>query len=145
MVVVPSFEAGTIVLSSKAESVVLCWKEDEKDRRRGGPPGKWAWRSTRLERKLEGEPWTFSACGGQGPEVPMDAVSGPPTELTQEGKAAFKGTAKRQGAAIQLGFELRDGGGLGISVYRKERRIDVRWRLLGKDGKEIAAGTMNYG
>ncbi len=63
----------------------------------------------------------------------------------QEGKAVFTAHAKRHRGVLQLGFDLKDEGGRGISVYRKDRRIDVRWRLLGKDGMEIAAGGMTYG
>jgi len=143
-VVVPSFEAGTIVLSSKEESVVLSWKADDGDRRRGVASGAWRRRSTRIERGKDGEAWFLSSTGS-GPEVRFDAAAEAPVVLKQEGRALFTGSAKRQNGALQLGFDLKDEGGRGISVYRKDRRIEVRWRLLGKDGKEIAAGGMTFG
>jgi hypothetical protein len=124
---------------------VLSWKEDDGDPRRGVPPGTWRWRSTRIERAKDGEPWFLSSCQGRGAEIRLEAGGDPPTRLLAEGKAFLKASAKRDRGAIQVGFDLKDEGGYGISVYRGDRRIEVRWRLLGKDGKEISAGTMNYG
>jgi hypothetical protein len=144
-VLTASFRSGSLVLASKAESVVLSWKEGDADRRRGVPPGTWRWRSTRIEREKDGESWVHSSSQGTGGEFRFEAGGDPPMTLVAEGKAAFRGTAKRQGAALHLGFDLRDEGGHGISVYRKGKRIEVRWRLLGKDGKELAAGPMTYG
>jgi hypothetical protein len=141
-VVVPSFEAGTIVLSSKEESVVLSWKADDGDRRRGVAAGAWRRRSTRIERAKDGEAWFLSSTS---PNLDVRLATESPFVLKQEGKAFFTGSAKRDKGALQMGFDLKDEGGRGISVYRKDRRIEVRWRLLGKDGKEIAAGAMNYG
>lgn len=144
-VLTASFGSGSVVLSSRTESVALSWKEGEADRRRGVPAGTWRWRSTRIERTRDGEAWVCSACLGRGAELRLGPVADPPLQLAAEGKVAFRGNAKRDGGALQLGFELRDEGGNGVSVYRKGRRIEIRWRLLAKDGKEIAAGPMHYG
>jgi hypothetical protein len=143
--VAASFPSGSLVLVSKSESVVLAWKEDDKDRRRGVPPGTWRWRSTRIERVKDAESWFLSSSQGKGAEFRFKADGEPPMQLVAEGKAVFAGSAKKDRGALQLGFDLKDEGGYGISVYRKDRRIEVKWRLLGKDGKEIAAGAMNYG
>ena len=57
----------------------------------------------------------------------------------------FTCRARRKDDRMQLGFAIKGADGRGLSVYKNDRRVPVTYKVLAKDGKVMASGTMNYG
>ena len=133
--VAASFAEGSAVLAGEGGDVTLVW--DPKARAPEAPPGTYRVRSTRIVR----ESWIISASAGPEPSLTVKDKA----ELKVDETVRFDGHAKRHGAKLQLGFSIKAADGRGLTVYKDDRRVPVTFKVLAKDGKVLAQGTMNYG
>ena len=141
--VLPSAAAGVLTLEAKERRVRLSWAAGSDPRERWVEPGTWTVRDTWTLRAREGVEWVLSCSGA--PEGPFEAKAGETAPVALEEVVRFSGRARREGKGLALEFSLKGDRGRGVSVWKAWKRVPVRWRVLGKDGKEIAAGAANYG
>lgn len=139
--VATNLEAGSIVLAGPKGDVALVWTGPNQER--GLPPGRYRLRTTRVERLKGKEHWFLSSTGPPGKA--FDVEAGKTTRIEVPATVHFKPVVRRHGAKLQLGFSIVAGDGRGLSVYRDDRRVPVRYKVLDEDGRELVAGRMNYG
>ena len=140
-----SVDAGSAVLAGRGgDALLLVWKAAGEV---SLPVGRYRVRTTRVERTVKGEHWFLSSSGPKGEAAgkQIKLHSGKNTiDLGDE--VRFKGLVRGwRGTKLLLGFGIRGKDGRGLSVYRQDKRVPVRFRVLDKRGKTLKEGTMNYG
>ena len=123
--------------------MALVWAAGEKKRVRGIPPGNYRVRSVRQEREEKGSHWILSATTPHADARRFTA--GKTTRLKVGDTLHIAGRAKLKKKRLQLGFSLQNAAGWGASVYRDDKRVAVTYEVLGKGGRVLASGPMNYG
>ncbi|MFQ5506492.1 MAG: hypothetical protein ACE5F1_17115, partial [Planctomycetota bacterium] len=71
--------------------------------------------------------------------------AGKTTRIELDPSVHFEGKARFKGQRLMLAFAIRGGDGRGLSIYREFKRVPVRYRILGKKGRVLAKGRLNYG
>jgi len=137
------FKAGTLTLQGAAGEVTLIWAPGEGQQTRGVPPGDYRVRTTREERMQKGVRWFVSSTGPVG--AAQTLAKAKTTHLPFEGRVHFGGRAVRKRDVLSLGMQIQDADGHGLSIYRKSKRIEIRYVVKDKRGKRLAEGKMNYG
>jgi hypothetical protein len=138
--VVASFRTGSVVLAGPNSDVTLVWREGGT---RALSAGTYRVRTTRIERRKKGVHWFLSSTS---PPRERITVKVDHTARIEVGATVhFKCRVRRQGDRMQLGFAITGADGRGLSIYKNDRRVPVAYQVLGKDGRVLASGTMNYG
>ena len=149
--ITPGFDEGTLFLKSAAsEHYRLEWagKAGESgaaaDRRRAVPAGEYALVGYRIIRRdAQGTTWFISATGSNLRRLTVQA--------SEEQQASIDETIRLTGGAhpsegtVEIHVMVAGIKGSGLSIYRDGRRIDIDYRLLDAQGKELARGTLAYG
>jgi hypothetical protein len=139
-----NLKQGSILLVGPDGDVALDWKQDDKERVRGIPPGKYRLRTVRVERLEKQVHWFISATSP--PRKPMQLRSDKKTTLKVSDTVHFAGRVKRKGKQqLQLGFVIQADDRSGLSIYRAGKRVPVHYRVLSRKGRALASGKMNYG
>ncbi|MHC4135502.1 MAG: hypothetical protein ACYS0K_11000 [Planctomycetota bacterium] len=107
------------------------------------PAGTYRVRTTRVEREKGGVHWFLSSTSPPRERVTVKA--GRTVRVAVDDTVHFEPRIRRQDDRIQLGFAIKAADGRGLSVYKNDRRVPVTYKVLAKDGKVLASGTMNYG
>lgn len=139
----PNFKAGSVVLRSGDRLLRVVWPLDAKDLRRELPPAKYAVHELRIERIHERTHWFLSSSGPPYQKVEVAAKGR--TSLTISDALTCTTKAKQVGQELRFSFGMRAATGHGITVFKDYLRVPVTYRILDKQGKEIAAGKMAYG
>jgi hypothetical protein len=138
--VTASFKAGSVGFAGPDGDVTLVWK---KGGVRALPAGTYRVRTTRVEREKGGVHWFLSSTSPPRERVTVKA--GRTVRVAVDDTVHFEPRIRRQDDRIQLGFAIKAADGRGLSVYKNDRRVPVTYKVLAKDGKVLASGTMNYG
>jgi len=141
--VAPGFEAGTLTLQGPDGDVTLVWAPGEGKETRGVPAGAYRVRTAREERKKKSVRWFISTTGPVGAAKTLAANK--TTRIPFEGRVHFGGRAVRKRNELSLGMQIQDEDGRGLSIYRKSKRIEIRYEVQDKKGRRLAEGAMNYG
>jgi hypothetical protein len=115
----------------------LTWKKGDKARARPLPVGTYRLTGYRLVR---GE-WMASATGGR---EAFEVSAGKTTKLEIGARVNVRFRARPKGQALSLGMGIRGRKGMGLSLYHKGTRIQIRYRLSSQ-GEKPQDGPMNYG
>jgi hypothetical protein len=136
-----NLEEGSIILKGKEHDVALVWKGKREARLLA--PGYYRVRTTRIVRRKGKDHWFLSQTGPPLPPSPFE--QGKTIRIEVGDSVHFKGHVKRKKDRLQLGFGIRGADGRGLSVYKNDKRVPVTYKLLSRDGRTLASGTMNYG
>lgn len=128
------------MLVGPAGDVTLVWSKGGK---RALPAGTYRVRTTRVERERGGMHWFLSSTSP--PRESITIKAGRTVRVEVDDAVHFTCRARRKDDRIQLGFAIKGADGRGLSVYKNDRRVPVTYKVLAKDGKVLASGTMNYG
>jgi len=139
----PAFDSGSVVLMSGDRLVRVVWPLGGEDKRRVLAPGKYTVRELRFEHTHKGAHWFLSSSGPPYQKVEVAARGG--TKLVIPDEITCTTKAKRKGAQLNISFAMGAKNGHGITIFKKSLRVPVTYRVLDKDGRELAAGKMNYG
>ena len=139
----PSFESGAVVLRSGDRLLRVVWPVGQKDRRRVVPAGKHAVHELRIERTHKRAHWFLSSSGPPYQHVQVAAKGR--TDLVISDRLTCRTVARRHGDELRIAFGMNAATGHGITVFKNYLRVPVTYRIVDKEGKEIAAGKMAYG
>ena len=139
----PSFEAGSVVLKKGDKLLRVVWHAGTQDRRRVVPAGKHGVYEFRIERTTQRTHWFLASSGPPYQKVEVAAKGR--TSLVISDALTCTTQAKRVGQELRFSFGMRAATGHGITVFKNFLRVPVTYRILDKQGKEIAAGKMDYG
>ena len=134
---VGTLKAGEVFLAGPKEAVLrLRWTKESKPTRHL-LPGKYRVLGYRF---VKGE-WFVSATGGKWP---LEIQAGKTHTLKLHAGATIAFRANKRRDRVSLQFSIRGDKDMGLSLYRKGKRIPLPFELLsGED--EAAAGTLRYG
>jgi hypothetical protein len=135
-----SFKTGSVGLAGPDGDVTLVWK---KGGVRALPAGTYRVRTTRVEREKGDVHWFLSSTSP--PREPITVKAGGTVRVAVGDTVHFQPRIRRKDDRMQLGFAIKGADGRGLSVYKNDRRVPVTYKVLAKDGKVLASGTMNYG
>lgn len=130
-----------MVLAQGDRMLAVVWKKGDRDLRREVPAGDYTVRTTRIER-MKGKQWWFVSSTGK---TKLVVEKNKTTKFIADDAVQFRGNANVRDGKLQLGFGISGADKRGLSVYRDGKRVPVTYRLLDKNGKAVAKGTMNYG
>lgn len=138
--------AGVVVLVPKggktSEGVRLVWKKGDASPRRALKAGDWQIRHYEIERNDDlGITWRIWGTG-EGREIAVRA--GEETGIALDPDLSFDSATKRKGARVMAGGAFKGDGGLGLTLIKATRRVDIGWSLLAGE-RAIASGTCSYG
>lgn len=137
-----NFPAGELFLtSSEGESFRLSWNSESKQKPtpRTLPAGKYTLRTYRIQREHEGVEWHVSATA---PKIQVIEVIAGQNVIVKvnEGITITSGIKGHMGSMNIVGAPR-----VGLSIYRDQKRIPIDYRVLSKDGEQLAKGSMRYG
>lgn len=138
------FEAGSVFLGAVAhggEAIRLVWKKG--DKALAVPAGRYTVRNWSVEREHEGETWIMSVSGPGGPAIEVKA--GEELALDLDSKVHVQGQMRRHGNSARLQLSITGGNRMGLSVIRKDKLVEIGYRIEGADGREAGTGVMTYG
>ncbi len=143
----PTFGAGSVVLARGDRLFTLVWssKDTAKTRRRALPAGEYRVRTTRIEGQKDGAWWFLSSTGPAGEGRKVRVTKRDATKFSIADTVVFEAIVRQHRGKMMLGFSIAGTDGRGLSVYRDGKRVPVAYKILGKKGKTLAQGTMNYG
>lgn len=123
---------------------MLDWKQEDKERMRGIPPGTYRLRTVRVERVEQGVHWFISATAP--PRKPLRLRSDNKITLEVPDTVHFAGRVQRKAMGhLQLGFVIEARDRSGLAIYKAGRRVPVTYEVLSGEGRSLASGRMNYG
>jgi hypothetical protein len=138
------FEAGSVYLGHlerKDGDVHLVWKKG--DKALPVPAGRYTVRHWSIEKEHQGELWILSVSSPTGRAILV--TDGEDLALDLDTKVHVSGHFVHHGKAARVELSITGGDGNGASVVRKDRLIEVGYRIEDKDGGEVAHGVMTYG
>lgn len=138
------FEAGSVLLGAVAidgDAIRLVWKKG--DKALAVPAGRYMVRHWSIEKQHEGETWIMSVSGPTGRVVEVKA--GEELALDLDTKVHVQGQLRRHGKSTRLQLSITGGDGMGLSVIRKDKLVEIGYRIEGANGKEVGKGVMTYG
>lgn len=132
------FDTGSVYLASAEQGDVrVVWNGGGS---REVPVGRYRATHYQVEKTKDGTDWILS---GKSDE-PVEIVGDKETRLDLDVRAHLSLSLKmtHHGTQVQLGI-TGDGGGL--SIVRGGRLVDLRYKILDADRRELSAGSMKYG
>lgn len=144
-VLTPNFEEGSFLLKSKDGTFYrVGWKKDDNDRRRAVPPGEYTLTSYTLVRRDDaGKEWFLSATGRAIRKLSVRAGAEQKVALEEFAHVQCRAVAQQDGVQVQGVVQGEHHSG--ASLYRGGKRITLGYRLTDAQGKERAAGKLEYG
>ena len=123
------------------KSFRLSWatRGDAAPKPRTLPAGKYRLRTYRIEREKEGVSWHISATAHTIQEVEVLAGK----NVTVKIDARIHMTSHVRGKRAMM--SIVGAKHAGLSIYRAQSRIPVKYRVLDRDKNELASGAMTYG
>lgn len=107
------------------------------------PAGSYRLRNYAVVRAREGVDWTLS---GSGPgEVAVEVRPGETTRLVVDAELHVELKAARHGAEVRANLPIVGHRGMGVSLYRGDRRVEARLEVRGGDGARLAGAPLQYG
>jgi hypothetical protein len=117
----------------------LGWAKTDRRRARPLPAGAYRLFGYRV---VKGE-WMISTTGGRG-EVTVRA--GKTSELTVSSKIHINLRARRlERGQLRVQLGITNGQRMGLSLYKKAKRVPLRYVVLNGEGEELVAGALSYG
>jgi hypothetical protein len=154
--VTPSFDAGAVVLKNESDEFFrLEWPRTDHaaakktDRphaamRRPLPPGKYSVTNYRVARPdKDGHEWFVSATGKNIRQ--FEITAGQTHRLDLKAEIAMNCRAKSTAGGVTVQAMIMGEHHAGLTIYRDGKRIPMRFAVLDKSGKEVAAGELEYG
>ncbi|GEM_PF-4505330 len=138
------FEAGSVFLGAAAEGVDdvrLVWKKG--DKALAVPAGRYKVRNWSVEKDHQGETWILSVSGPMGAWIQVQA--GEELALDLDTKVHVQGQLRRHGKSARLQLSITGGNGMGLSVIREGKLVEIGYLIEGSDGREVGKGVMTYG
>lgn len=144
-VLTPNFEEGTLLLKDKDGTFYrLGWKKNDRDRRRALPPGAYTLTAYTLVRRDDtGKEWFLSATGRA--IRTLDVRAGTEQKIALQEFAHVLCRAVPMQGGVQIQGVVQGEHHSGTSLYRDGQRITLGYRLSDSQGKELAAGNLEYG
>ena len=141
----PGFGEGSALLRSQEGAYYrLAWKKEDKDRRRALPPGEYALTNyVVIRRDDEGKEWFVSATGRAIRKIVIQAGEEQKLALPESIQVVCRAVSQK--SEVQVQGVLQGENHSGLSLYREGRRITIGYRLADGQGKELAAGALDYG
>lgn len=142
----PSFAVGAVLIVDASGKIFrLSWEdENQKERKRFLPPGKYAVRGYRLYRSdKSGKEWIVSASGDRIKELTIEPHK--ETKLQIDESIEFGSGTRASANKLDLMMHFWGENKSGATVYANGKRISVLYRVLNARSEEIASGKMNYG
>jgi hypothetical protein len=151
--ITPNFAEGALLLKDNGgRHFRLEWPKEERDgpkgkaadRRRALAEGSYTLTGYRLvQRDAKGVEWFISASAPNLRRLSVLSGKVLPIEIDEQIHLTCRVQTAKGRLQIQVGVAGEHKSGL--SIYRDGRRIDLGYRLSDATGKELAAGTLDYG
>ncbi len=138
------FEAGSVLLDPRThggDSVRLVWKKEDKGL--AVPAGRYVASHWSIEKEHQGETWIMSVSGPGGPEIEVKA--GEEVALDLDTKVHVQGQLRHHGKSARLQLGITGGNGMGLSVIKKDKLVEIGYRIEDAKGREAGKGVMTYG
>ena len=97
-----------------------------------------------IRRDKRGVTWFISTTAPRGIRD-LKVVAGKNQTMEIDPSIVVDCSARRTKLGLRLMVTISGEIEVGLSIYRKGRRIPIVYRVLGKQGKVIATGKMEYG
>lgn len=132
------FDTGSLYLAStESGDVRVVWNGGGA---REVPVGRYRATHYQIEKTKDGIDWTLS--GKSDKLVVIEDDKETRVDLDTRAHLAFSLRITHHGAQVQLGIK---GDGEGLSIVRDGRLVDLPYKLLDGDQRELSAGSMKYG
>lgn len=128
-------------VAKDGDAIRLVWKKG--DESFAVPAGRYMVRHWSIEREHEGETWILSVSGPTG--LVVEVKAGEELALDLDTKVHVQGQLRRHGKSARLQLSITGGDGMGLSVIRKDKLVEIGYRIEGANGKEVGKGVMAYG
>ncbi len=138
------FETGSVYLAStdrEGGDLRLVWQKG--DKALPVPPGLYRIRNWSIEREHGEETWILSVTSPSG--IGIEIKAGEELALDLDPKVHVEGLLERHKKRSRLQLTIRGGHGCGLSVLRKDRLVEIGYRIDSTDGHELGKGVMTYG
>jgi hypothetical protein len=118
--------------------------KDVADRRRALPPGEYTLTCYRVVRRdAQGGEWFISATGHHIRRLVVRA--GEEQKIQVDETVRVTGRALPKDGEISIQLKIAGEHGSGLTIYRDGKRIDIGYRVLDGQSKELGRGTLDYG
>lgn len=152
-----SFAEGTLFLkSARGEHYRLEWPKEQRkpsaeptpkaapDRRRALPPGEYILTGYRVVRRDAKEvEWFISATSPNLRRVALKA--GEEQRVQVDETIHLTALAQPSDGGVKIQAKITGEERSGMSIYRDGKRIEIGYRLVDAQKKELGSGTMHYG
>ena len=140
-----TFAEGSVLLKDKDGTFYrLGWKKADADRRRALPAGDYVMTGYTLVRPDgQGKEWFLGASGKMIRKLTVRAGEEQP--LTLQEFVHMHCRAVPQEGGVQVQGVVKGEHHCGVSIYRDGKRIPLGYRVTDAQGKEVAAGSLEYG
>ncbi|MEM7262626.1 MAG: hypothetical protein AAF488_11595 [Planctomycetota bacterium] len=141
VLLVPMTSDGSTV-DAERDPIRLAWGPDQGEEKRALPAGLYRVRHYTIRRNDQsGEEWHLWGSGPAGRRVHVDA--GGSTKLLLDPRVQCRLTAKQTANGVGIGLAVTGDGGLGATVIQKDKRVPVKYRLIGNG--VVGKGVLPYG
>ncbi len=144
-IVRPKFDEGSVLVKDAAgKHYRLVWRAQDKDRRRGLPPGAYTLTHFDIVRRDEHKTeWFISGSGAA--LAKLKVAAGQDQTLGADDAVMIQCKAKPSAGTVDIQATVMDGHHHGLSIYRDGKRIPLKYRVADARGKELATGELEYG
>ena len=136
------FREGDLFLENEdGRAYRLSWTcaEPMSNRTRSLPAGVYRLRTYRICGQKNGESWHIS---GTAPTVRKITVrAGENVAVDIDERITLKKRIGKRSVSVGIGGDK----GVGLTIYREQKRIDMGYRLMNRANDKLAAGSMRYG
>ena len=139
-----TIDEGELFLESDGKPFRLTWKSGQKDRRRALPDGDYKIKGYRIRKTDDqGTDWHISIASPGFRKVTVRSEQGVKVDI--EPTISIKLRVIRKRDELTVVARVLGEGNSGLSIYRRGKRIPLRYRVTSADGKPITTGPMRYG
>lgn len=138
------FEAGSVYLACldrPGDDRRVVWTKG--DKAHPVPAGRYQVRHWSIEMEHEGQTWILSITPQSGPAIAV--MAGEDLFLDLNTRVHVDGRFARHAKASRLELSIHGGNQMGLSVIRGDKRVEIGYRIEGRDGQEVSKGVMTYG